>query len=310
MRASRLAIFAVWLFAALPAQAQPAQPMPAARVVVIGEGSVSVAPDYARLSGGVATRAKTVKEATDANSKLMNAVTAALLDSGIAQQDIQTSRFSIQPVYAPPQPQTEPRLTGYSVSNQVSVTVRQIAKLGETLDRMVAAGATDVGNVAFLIADPSKALDQAREAAVADARRKAELYARASGLTLRGVAWITEDIELCPAGADGGNAGRSCQRRGADRRGREHAARPHRGRLRDRALVPIAAVKLRRRFLGGSESVGRKRRRAGRIEFGACRHGKGHEPRIPRRRGLLCHPQRRFQPHHQYLCQHGRHLLV
>jgi uncharacterized protein len=198
MRASRLAIFAVWLFAALPAQAQPAQPMPEARVIVIGEGSVSVAPDHARLSGGVTTRAKTVKEATDANSKLMNVVTAALLDSGIAQQDIQTSRFSIQPVYAPPQPQTEQRLTGYSVSNQVSVTVRQIAKLGETLDRMVAAGATDVGNVAFLIADPSKALDQAREAAVADARRKAELYARASGLTLGGVAWITEDSSYTP----------------------------------------------------------------------------------------------------------------
>ena len=199
MRASRLALFAVWLFVAVPALAQPAQqPMPEARVIVIGDGSVSVAPDYARLSGGVTTRAKTVKEATDANSKLMNVVTAALLDSGIAQQDIQTSRFSIQPVYAPPQPQTEPRLTGYSVSNQVSVTVRQIAKLGETLDRMVAAGATDIGNVAFLIADPSKALDQAREAALADARRKAELYARASGLTLGGVAWISEDSSYAP----------------------------------------------------------------------------------------------------------------
>src|SRR5271169_6743498 len=203
MRAWRLAIFAVWLFATLPAQAQPAQaqpaqPMPEARVIVIGEGSVSVAPDHARLSGGVTTRAKTVKEATDANSKLMNVVTAALLDSGIAQQDIQTSRFSIQPVYAPPQPPTEQRLTGYSVSNQVSVNVRQIAKLGETLDRMVAAGATEIGNVAFLIADPSKALDQAREAAVADARRKAELYARASGLKLGGVAWITEDSSYAP----------------------------------------------------------------------------------------------------------------
>lgn len=209
MSASRLvAVFAVRaamplaaaaLFAALPAQAQSAQPIPEARVIVIGEGSVSVAPDYARLSGGVTTRAKTVKEATDANSKLMNAVTAALLEAGIPEKDIQTSRFSIQPVYAPPQPQAEPRLTGYSVSNQVSVIVRQLAKLGETLDRMVAAGATDVGNVAFLIADPSKALDQAREAAVTDARRKAELYARASGLTLGGVAWITEDSSYAPA---------------------------------------------------------------------------------------------------------------
>ena len=68
MRASRLAIFAVWLFATLPAQAQPAHPMPEARVIVIGEGSVSVAPDHARLSGGVTTRAKTVKEATDART--------------------------------------------------------------------------------------------------------------------------------------------------------------------------------------------------------------------------------------------------
>jgi hypothetical protein len=91
-----------------------------------GEGSVSVAPDYAQIRSGVTTRAKTVKEATDANSKLMAAVTAALLESGIAQKDIQTSRFSIQPVYAPQEPRTEPKLVGYSASNQVSVTIRQI----------------------------------------------------------------------------------------------------------------------------------------------------------------------------------------
>jgi uncharacterized protein len=194
------ALAAAALLAALPAQAQPAQPMPAARVVVLGEGSVSVAPDHARLSGGVTTRAKTVKEATDANSKLMSAVTAAILDAGIAEKDIQTSRFSIQPLYAQPQTQTEPRLTGYSVSNQVSVTVRQLAKVSDVIDRMVAAGATDVGNVAFFVADPSKALDQAREAAVADARRKAELYARASGFTLGSVAWITEDSGYAPPG--------------------------------------------------------------------------------------------------------------
>jgi uncharacterized protein len=184
--------------ATVPAQAQPAQPAPEARVIVTGDGSVSVAPDYARVSGGVITRGKSVKEASDANAKLMTAVTAALRDSGIEQKDIRTSRFSIQPVYAPPQPQAEPRLTGYSVSNQVSVTVHDIGKVGEVLDRMIAAGATDIGNVAFLIADPSKALDQAREAAVADARRKAELYARAAGLTLGAVAWITEDSSYAP----------------------------------------------------------------------------------------------------------------
>jgi len=207
--AARLALRAAMLPAAaaglaiLPAGAQPAPPTaPAseeARVIVTGDGSVSVAPDYARLTGGVITRGKSVKEASDANAKLMTAVTAAIRDLGIEQKDIRTARFSIQPVYAPPQPQAEPRLTGYSVSNQVSVTVHEIGKVGEVLDRMIAAGATDIGNVAFVITDPSKALDQAREAAVADARRKADLYAHAAGLTLGGVAWITEDSSYAPA---------------------------------------------------------------------------------------------------------------
>jgi uncharacterized protein len=176
------------------------QPPPApdeARVIVIGEGSVSVAPDYALIGAGVVTRAKTAKEASDANAKLMSAIGAALQGAGIAQKDIQTSRFSVQPVYATA-PNTEPRLTGFSVSNQISVTVRQISAVGDILDRLIAAGSTDIGNVEFLQAEPSKVLDQAREAALADARRKAELYARAAGLSLGRVAWITEDAGYAP----------------------------------------------------------------------------------------------------------------
>ena len=157
----------------------------------------------------------------------MAAITAALRDSGIAQKDIQTSRFSVQPVYAPPQPNTEPKLSGFSVSNQLSITIRQIATVGTILDRVIAAGATDVGGVEFLHSDLSKALDQAREAAVADARRKAELYARAAGLELGRVVWITEDPSFAPPGqmkamrAAGGLAspGADCRRRG-------HVTRP------------------------------------------------------------------------------------
>jgi len=180
------------------AHTQQAPTRTEAGVVVIGEGSVSVAPDYAQIESGVTTRAKTVKEATDANSKLMTAITAMLLQSGIAEKDVQTSRFSVQPVYAPQEPRAEPRLAGYSVSNQLSVKIRQIGKLGEILDRLVAAGATDIGNVVFLVSDPSKATDQAREAAIADARRKAEVYAKASGLRLGRVLWITEDPGFAP----------------------------------------------------------------------------------------------------------------
>src|SRR5215467_6795651 len=181
------------------AYAQQPQPASEAGITVTGDGSVNVPPNYAQIGIGVTTRTKTVKEAVDTNSKRMAAITAAVRDAGIAEKDIQTARFSIQPVYAPAgssvsqDARAEPRLSGYNVSNQVTVTVREIGKIGDLIDRAVAAGATDVGNVSFFVSDPSKALDQAREAAIADARRKAEVYANASGVHLGRVEWITED---------------------------------------------------------------------------------------------------------------------
>lgn len=192
------AVLAAAIFAVIvPAQAQRTQLPPLRQVVVIGEGSVHVAPDYARIESGVATRAKTAKDAIEANSRLMAGVIAALTGSGIEQKDIQTTRFSLQPVYAV-EPHNESKLVGYSVSNHVDVTIRQLDKVGGILDRLVAAGATDIGNVQFLHSDAAKALDQARVAAMADARRKAELYAHASGLALGAVNWISEDAGVNP----------------------------------------------------------------------------------------------------------------
>ncbi len=186
-------VAAAVLVVTIPAQAQQSQLPPERGVVVIGEGSVSVPPNYARIWSGVTTRAKTAKEATEANTKAMAAISAMLSNAGIAQKDIQTAQFSVQPIYESRQSNSEQKLAGFSVSNQLNITIRQIDKVGEILDRLVTTGATDVGNVEFLHSDPSKALDEAREAAVADARRKAELYAHASGLILGGVSWITED---------------------------------------------------------------------------------------------------------------------
>jgi uncharacterized protein YggE len=168
------------------------------RVVVTGEGSITVSPNYAQIRSGVTTDAKTVKEASDGNTKLMSAVMQALLSFGIAQKDIQTSQFSIEPIYTSQSSSAAAKLSGYRVSNQVSVTLRQISQVGEILDRLIKAGATDVGNIAFLVSEPEKALDQAREAALADARRKAELYARAAGVRLGRVAWITETSSYVP----------------------------------------------------------------------------------------------------------------
>ncbi len=176
------------------------QAEPQARIVVTGDGSVWVSPDYAQIKGGVTTHGKTAKEATDANSKLMATVTAALRSAGIEQKDMQTAQFSVQPVYAPPQPNAEPKLTGFSVSNRLGVTIRQIADVGDILDRLIAAGATDVGNVEFMHSDASKALDQARAAAIADAQRKAEIYARAAGVNLGRIVSISEASGYAPPG--------------------------------------------------------------------------------------------------------------
>jgi uncharacterized protein YggE len=186
------------LVPSVEAQTPQAQSSLFVGIVVVGEGRVTVAPDYAQIASGVTTRGKTVKEASDANSKTMAAIIKALLDSGVAQNDVQTSRFSVQPVYLPQEPRTEPKLAGYSVSNQVRAKIRHIDQLGEILDRLITAGATDVGNIEFLVSDPSKALDQAREAAIADARRKAEVYARAAGIRLGQVEWITEQSGFGP----------------------------------------------------------------------------------------------------------------
>jgi uncharacterized protein YggE len=192
------AFVAVAFFCVANAHSQQSQ-MPEARLVVIGEGTVRVTPDHAQVVASVTARAKTVREASDTNARQMTAATSALLRAGIAQADIRTSRFSVQPTYTPPAPPVEPKLTGYSVTNQVTINVRDIDKVGEILDQLITAGVTSVGSISLLVSDQSRALDEGRAAAIADARRKAEIYARASQFRLGEVAWVTEDAGFAPA---------------------------------------------------------------------------------------------------------------
>jgi uncharacterized protein len=188
---------------AAQAQTTETKTTPQARVIVIGEGRVTVTPDYAQIRSGVTTNAKTVKEASDTNAKLMANIIAALVDAGIEKKDIQTSQFSIEPVYVSPTPPGGPKLAGYRVSNVVNVVIHQFSQVSEILDRLVKAGATDAGSMAFLVSDREKALDQAREAAMVNARHRADLYAHAAGLNLGGVAWITESSDFVPLAPTG-----------------------------------------------------------------------------------------------------------
>jgi uncharacterized protein YggE len=183
-----LAVVTATLLAA-PALAQTAPP-PA--ISVTGEANLSVPPDQARIDGGVTSDAKTAREASDANNAAMGKVLQALKGAGIAEKDYQTSRLSLQPQYAPNRAGPSP-ITGYRASNRVTVRIRDVAKVANVIDVLVGAGANDISGINFMVSQASKLLDEARETAIADARRKAEIYAKAAGVTLGEPLSISEE---------------------------------------------------------------------------------------------------------------------
>jgi len=166
-------------------------------VTVTGEATVAVAPDAAVIRIGVSSQDKTAREASEANAKQMTAVLAAIKDTGVADRDIQTSRLSLQPQYDPNKSGTA-RLTGFQVSNQVTVKIRDIDRLPTVLDRAIAAGANEMSGIEFVVSEQSKLLDRARDDAIADAHRRAELYAKAAGAKLGHVVAITEEGSTPP----------------------------------------------------------------------------------------------------------------
>jgi uncharacterized protein len=165
-------------------------------VSVTGEASVSAAPDSATIRIGVSTQAASAREASNANAQKMTAVLAALKDRGIAEKDIQTAWLSLQPQHD--NRPGAPHVVGFQASNQLNAKVRDIKAVANLLDRAISAGATDVSGIEFVVSEPSKLLDQARAQAIADARRKAELYVAAAGGHLGHVVSIVEDNALPP----------------------------------------------------------------------------------------------------------------
>jgi uncharacterized protein YggE len=174
-----------------------AQVIPPATVSVTGEATVSVPPDLAQVDGGVSSDAKTAREAFEANNAAMGKVLLALKGAGIAEKDIQTSRLSLQPQNALSRSGPSP-IVGYRASNRVTVRVHDVAKLAGVIDTLVGAGANDIGGIGFMVSNASKLLDEARERAIADARRKAEIYAKAAGVTLGAPVGISEESSPGP----------------------------------------------------------------------------------------------------------------
>ncbi|SEQ42885.1 hypothetical protein SAMN05216548_104249 [Faunimonas pinastri] len=172
----------------------PATKMAASQrhISVTGNGTVNARPDMATMTIGVIQEAETAGEAAQANAAAMGKVIDGLKQAGIAEADLQTSGYSVSPNYSEAKDNQKPRLVGYTVSNNVSVKLRDITKVGTTLDAATSLGANSISGPEFGLTDPKPLQDQTRQAAVADAIAKAKLYAAAAGVDLGEVVSIEE----------------------------------------------------------------------------------------------------------------------
>jgi uncharacterized protein YggE len=168
-------------------------------ITVVGTGKASGAPDVANVTVGVESLGPALQEVVDDNKTRMAALLAALKAQGIADKDIRTTSYNVYVENPQPQPLqggnagSTSSLT-YHVNNQVDVTVRDVAKLGDVLDKAVAAGANNVYGVSFSVNDPTKLQGMARANAIADAKARAQDLASLTGVTLGDVISVSEVI--------------------------------------------------------------------------------------------------------------------
>jgi len=179
-----------------PVSGAPAVDTPATHTITVSAtGKITVVPDVARLNLGVTATKSTVKAAREAGAKAMTDIIAALKGLGIADADIQTTNLSLYPQYGTG---PTPKVTGYQISEQLQVTVRDIDKAGDAVDAATANGATDVNGISFEVANPVKAQNDARAAAVEAARVSAQAMASAGHVSLGAVVSITDATPVSP----------------------------------------------------------------------------------------------------------------
>ncbi len=166
-------------------------------ISVTGTGTVTVKPDVADVRLGVSVQKPTVKEAQAAAAQQMEAAVAAIKKTGVAADDIKTTTVALSPVYDYSQGGQQ-KLLGYQFSNQVAVTIRDISKVADVIDGAIAAGANTVDGVTFRVNNPVAAESKARDAAMADAKSRAQALASAAGVRITGVASIVETSSPAP----------------------------------------------------------------------------------------------------------------
>jgi uncharacterized protein YggE len=164
---------------------------------VSGEGEVTVTPDIATLWLGIEAKADTVAEAQSQAAEAMNAVMAALADSGVDENDIQTQYFSIYQDTRWDSVKDEEVVVGYEVTNMVTAKIREIDEIGAIIDAVAVAGGdyTRISNISFSVDDPTPYYDEARQEAMADAKDRAEQLAELAGVTLGEPFYISEGVQ-------------------------------------------------------------------------------------------------------------------
>ncbi|MFM9939248.1 MAG: SIMPL domain-containing protein [Hyphomicrobiaceae bacterium] len=191
------AVTAMWLAAGalLPAAlAQEKRPME--RVITVSaSGTVAAEPDLALISTGVLSEAATARDALTQNTAAMKKIIDGLKGAGIEPKDIQTVHFGIQPRYVHSKDGQPPRITGYQVINNLRITVREVARLGEVMDGVVTLGANQAGGIAFEVSKAETLKDEARRVAMANALRRAKLFADAAGAKVGPVISISEEVQ-------------------------------------------------------------------------------------------------------------------
>jgi len=190
-----LCVLIVGLSLAAPAMAQT----PDRAITVTARAEVQAEPDLATLTLGVEATAKTAAAAMAQASDSTAAVLDYLAEAGVEKADMQTSQLSLNPIwsnYSASNPTR--RIDGFAASNMVTVRVRDLDSLGRVLDQVIQKGANSFRGLSFGLQNPDPLMDQARIEAVQEARRKAELYAQAAGVTLGPLVSLSEAGNVVP----------------------------------------------------------------------------------------------------------------
>lgn len=190
-----LPLFSVLMLLTVPAMAQETEVNKATTLDFSAEATIKAEPDIATISSGVVTSAKTADAAMKENSVKMNAIFAALKKAGIEDKDRQTSGITVNPQYLYAENKA-PVITGYQANNNVNVTLHDLKKIGSVLDTLISQGSNQISGPNFSVDEPEELLNKARTEAIAKARKRADVYAAATGMKVGKIRSISENTNI------------------------------------------------------------------------------------------------------------------